>query len=279
MHVRRRRLHGPRRIAVYLIATGAALLIVAPLFWMVSTSLKTDADAFAVPAPLIPSEVHWQNYLDVFTKIPFARYLLNSFLVASTVTVLSLLFHSMAAYSLARLRYPGRRFLFVAILSTLMIPFTAIVIPLFVVVKSLGWIDSYAGLIIPAIPNAYGIFLLRQFYLSVPRELEDAALVDGANVVQVYWHVVMPLSRPVLAALGIFIFLYNWNSFLWPLVVTQSPDLRVVQIGVQQFTGDFVTHWNLIMAASTVAALPTLALFVVLQRRLVEGIKLSGLKG
>ena len=200
----------------------AAIIVAAPVFWMLS-------------------QFNWQNYIDVFTKVPFARYLFNSFFVTTTVTLLSLLFHSMAAYSLARLRYPGRRILFVVILSTLMVPFTAIV--------------------------------------SIPSELEDAAFVDGANLAQVYWHIVLPLSRPVLAALGIFIFLYNWNSFLWPLVVTQSPDLRVAQLGVMQFTGQFVTRWNVLMAASTVAALPTLVLFVILQRRLVEGIKLSGLKG
>jgi multiple sugar transport system permease protein len=275
----RRRRPSVRRLLLYVVAIAAAVVVIAPVFWMLSTSLKTDADAFAIPPDLIPPQWNWQNYVEVFSKVPFARYLFNSMFIATSVTLLSLLFHSMAAYSLARLHYPGRQIVFVLILSTMMIPFTAILIPLFMVVKTLGWLDTYQALIVPAIFSAYGIFLLRQFYLSIPSELEDAARVDGAGYLQVYWHVILPLSRPILAALGVFIFLYNWNSFLWPLAVTQSPDLRVVQIGVQQFTGEFLTRWNLLMAASTVAALPTLILFLVLQRRLVEGIKLSGLKG
>ena len=166
-----------------------------------------------------------------------------------------------------------------AILSTLMVPFTVIVVPLFIIVDWLGWVDTYWGLIVPMIPHAFGIFLLRQFYLSLPRELEEAAIVDGASLMRVYWSIVLPLSRPILSALGIFFFLANWNNFLWPLVVTQSQDLWVVQLGIQQFTGEHGTQYQLIMAASTLAALPTLLLFFVLQRRLVEGIKLTGLKG
>lgn len=267
------------RIVLYAIALLALFLLAGPLVWMLSGSLKTQAAALANPPPLIPNPIRWVNYLDVFRQVPFTRYLLNSFFVATTVTLAALLFHSMAAYSLARLHYPGRDVIFVAILATLMVPFTVILVPLFIIVDAFGWVDTYQALIIPMIPHAFGIFLLRQFYLGLPRDLEDAAIVDGASLVQVYTRVVLPLSRPILAALGIFFFLANWNNFLWPLVVTQSQDKWVIQLGIQQFTGEHASQFNLIMAASTVAALPTLILFFALQRRLVEGIKLTGLKG
>lgn len=280
---RRRRARRRRKVAdrlvLYACAALALAILVGPLLWMLSSSLKPQPEVLANPPTLLPKELRLENYTEVFERVPFARYLLNSLLVATVVTVVALLFHSMAAYSLARLRFPGRDAIFLAILSTLMVPFTVIVVPLFIIVDWLGWVDTYQGLIVPMIPHAFGIFLLRQFYLSVPRELEEAAIVDGASLMRVYWHVVLPLSRPVLGALGVFFFLANWNNFLWPLVVTQSQDLWVVQLGIQQFTGQHRTEHNLSMAASTLAALPTLILFFVFQRRLVEGIKLTGLKG
>lgn len=276
---RRRRPLRPGRIILHVVAVVLLLAITFPILWTVSMSLKTNADTLAIPPHLLPSPFRWQNFADVFEQVRFGRYLFNSFLVAVTVTSFALFFHSMSAYSLARLRYPGRNLIFIGILSTLMVPFTVIVVPLFVLVQKFGWTDSYAGLIIPLIFEAFGIFLLRQFYLSLPRELEEAALVDGANLVGVYWRIVLPLSRPILAALGIFYFLANWNNFLWPLVVAQSEDHWVVQVGIQQFSGNHSNAVELIAAASSVAALPMLVIFFVLQRRLIEGVKLSGLKG
>lgn len=276
---RARRRRWADRLVLYVLAAIAFVILAGPLLWMLSSSLKGPDEVLANPPTAIPHELRWQNYSDVFSQVPFGRYLLNSLLVATVVTAVALLFHSMAAYSLARLRFPGRDKIFLAILMTLMVPFTVIAVPLFIIVDWLGWVDTYQGLIVPMIPHAFGIFLLRQFYLSVPRELEEAAIIDGASLVKVYWHIILPLSRPVLAALGVFFFLANWNNFLWPLIVTQDQHLWVVQLGIQQFTGQHASHYNLIMAASTVAALPTLILFFVLQRRLVEGIKLTGLKG
>ena len=278
VRARRRRKLGDR-LVLYALAAIAFVVLAGPLLWMVSSALKTRSDVLADPPSVIPASPQWGNFGDVFQQVPFARYMLNSALVATVVTVVSLLFHSMAAYSLARLRYPGRQVIFVAILTTLMVPFTVIVVPLFIIVDWLGWVDTYWGLIVPMIPHAFGIFLLRQFYLSLPRELEEAAIVDGAGLVRVYWSIVLPLSRPILAALGIFFFLANWNNLLWPLIVTQSSDLWVVQLGIKQFTGQHGSQYQLIMAASTLAALPTLLLFFVLQKRLVEGIKMTGLKG
>jgi multiple sugar transport system permease protein len=267
------------RIVLYVLAAISAVILVGPLLWMISSSLKSPSEVLANPPSLLPHEWRFQNYVDVFHQVPFGRFLFNSFFVATTVTVVALLFHSMAAYSLARLKFPGRDKIFLAILMTLMVPFTVIAVPLFIIVNWLGWVDTYQGLIIPMIPHAFGIFLLRQFYLSIPRELEEAAIVDGASLARVYWSIILPLSRPVLAALGVFFFLANWNNFLWPLIVTQNQKLWVVQLGIQQFRGEHGSDYNLIMAASTCAALPTLILFFVLQKRLVEGIKMTGLKG
>jgi multiple sugar transport system permease protein len=267
------------RLVLYALALIALVIYGGPLLWMVSSALKSQPEVLASPPVLVPDELHWSNFVDVFQQVPFARYMLNSAFVATVVTLVSLLFHSMAAYSLARLDYPGRNMIFISILATLMIPFTVILIPLFIVVDFIGWVDSYWGLIVPMIPHAFGIFLLRQFYLGLPRDLEEAAIVDGASLVKVYSRIVLPLSRPIMAALGIFFFLANWNRFLWPLIVTHDRDLYVVQLGMQQFTGERGTQYHLIMAASTVAVLPTLILFFVLQRRLIEGIKLTGLKG
>ncbi len=195
-----------------------AAMTLFPLFWMVSIAFKTPAESFS--PNMIPAAPTWQNFIYVLTEVPFLRYMFNSFIVSATVTVVALLFHSMAGYALARLRFPGREAIFLAIFSTLLVSLPVIIVPLFIVVKTLGMLNSYAGLIVPAIFNAFGIFLLRQYYLSLPRELEEAAVIDGAGYWRIYWSVVLPLSRPILAALTILFFLANWNSFLWPLTIT-----------------------------------------------------------
>lgn len=265
-------------LLTYLLCLVITLITVAPFIWMVLGSLKTASEAAQYPPSFIPSTFAWQNYLEVFTSAPFLRYIFNSFLVASSVTLVSLLFHAMAAYSLARLRYPGRNLLFVLIVATLMVPFSITLIPSFIIIRALGWLDSYWALIVPSIFNAFGIFLLRQFYLGLPEELEEAALLDGDTPAGIFWHIALPLSRPILATLAVFFWLANWNNYLWPLIVTQSPEMRVVQVGIASFAGEHSTQWQLIMAGSTVAAIPGLILYIFLQRYLIEGIKLSGLK-
>jgi multiple sugar transport system permease protein len=202
----------------------------------------------------------------------------NSFFVSTTVTVIALFFHSMAAYALARLRFPGRELIFSFIFSTLLVSLPVILVPLFILVRELGMLNSYAGLIVPAIFHAFGIFLLRQFYLGIPRELEEAAIVDGAGYWRVYANIILPLSRPILAALAVFFFLANWNSFLWPLTITNDPDLWVVQMGIASFRQQYAGSQQYIMAASTVVAMPTMLLFFIFQRQLVESIKTSGFK-
>ncbi|WP_214078792.1 carbohydrate ABC transporter permease [Mesotoga sp.] len=262
----------------YFLLVILAMFFLFPIYWMFVSSLKSPSEIFAFPPKLIPENPVWSNYTKVFSQVPFARYMLNTFFVASVVTIVALLLHSMAAYSLARLNYRGRNFLFILVISTLMIPFSAILIPLFLIVRNFGWIDSYRGLIIPAIPHAFGIFFLRQFYLGFPRELEEAAIIDGSGLVRVFFKIVLPLSKPVLSALAVFFFLANWNSFMWPLVIINSPEMRTVQLGVAQYGGEYNNPWAIQLAACTVALIPTLIVFVVLQKQLMQSIKMTGMK-
>ncbi len=259
-----------------LVGLALALMTIFPLLWMVSIAFKSQRDMFDMS--LVPARPTFVNFVYVFTHIDFLRYIFNSALVSSVVTLVALLFHSMAGYALARLRFPGRDAIFLAMFSTFLISLPVIIVPLFIVARTLGLLNSYAGLIVPSIFNAFGIFLLRQFYLSVPRELEEAALIDGASYWRIYWSVILPLSRPILSALAILFFLANWNAFLWPLTVVRSPALTTVQVAIAGLQGQYSGAWNTVMAASVVVALPVLVLFLVFQRQIMDSIKTSGLK-
>ncbi|GAA2854778.1 carbohydrate ABC transporter permease [Nonomuraea rubra] len=260
-----------RALTGYVLAT----ITVAPLIWLLVAVLKPADELFQVA---LPSRITLDNLLYVLTQVPIGRYMLNSAIVSVAVTAIALVLHSMAAYALARLRFPGRQVIFSVIVSTLLVSLPVILVPLFLVVKELGLLDTYAGLILPAIFHAFGIFLLRQYYLSIPRELEEAADLDGCGYFRRWWQVVLPLSRPILASLAVLFFLANWNAFLWPLTATRDPELRMVQVGIATLQGQYGSAWNYILAATVVAAVPTLIAFVIGQRRLVEAIKTSGLK-
>ncbi|MGN7754215.1 carbohydrate ABC transporter permease [Sinorhizobium sp. 22678] len=253
-----------------------AFMTLFPLLWMVSIAFKPAAESFS--SNLIPQAPTLDNFIYVLTGVPFIRYMANSFLVSATVTIVALFFHTMAGYALARLRFPGREVMFLSIFSTFLVSLPVIIVPLFVIVKAMGMLNSYAGLIIPAIFNAFGIFLLRQYYLSLPKEIEEAARIDGAGYWRIYWSVILPLSRPIMSALAILFFLVNWNSFLWPLTITSDPDLWVVQLGIANFKSQYSASWNYMMAASTIVAIPTLILFVIFQRQIMDSLKTSGLK-
>ncbi|RVQ35743.1 carbohydrate ABC transporter permease [Sinorhizobium meliloti] len=253
-----------------------AFMTLFPLLWMVSIAFKPAAESFS--SNLIPQAPTLDNFIYVLTGVPFIRYMVNSFLVSATVTVVALFFHTLAGYALARLRFPGREVMFLSIFSTFLVSLPVIIVPLFVIVKAMGMLNSYAGLIIPAIFNAFGIFLLRQYYLSLPKEIEEAARIDGAGYWRIYWSVILPLSRPIMSALAILFFLANWNSFLWPLTITSDPDLWVVQLGIANFKSQYSASWNYMMAASTIVAIPTLILFVIFQRQIMDSLKTSGLK-
>ncbi|MBP1884272.1 carbohydrate ABC transporter permease [Sinorhizobium mexicanum] len=253
-----------------------AVMTLFPLLWMVSIAFKPATESFS--SNLIPQSPTLDNFIYVLTGVPFIRYMVNSFLVSATVTIVALFFHTMAGYALARLRFPGREVLFLSIFSTFLVSLPVIIVPLFVIVKAMGMLNSYAGLIIPAIFNAFGIFLLRQYYLSLPKEIEEAARIDGAGYWRIYWSVILPLSRPIMSALAILFFLANWNSFLWPLTITSDPNLWVVQLGIANFKSQYSASWNYMMAASTIVAIPTLVLFVIFQRQIMDSLKTSGLK-
>jgi multiple sugar transport system permease protein len=264
------------RMAWMGVALILALMTVFPLFWMLSIAFKTPTEVFQ--PNLLPQAPTGDNFIYVLTEVPFIRYLLNTVLVAGVVTLVALFFHSMAGYALARLRFPGRETIFILIFSTFLVSLPVIIVPLFMLVRSMGLLNTYAGIIVPSIFNAFGIFLLRQYYLSLPRELEEAAVVDGAGYWRIYWSVILPLSRPILASLAILFFLANWNAFLWPLTVASNNELWVVQVGVSNFKSQYSASWNYIMAASTIVAAPMLVLFVIFQRQIMESIKTSGLK-
>ncbi|MEO3806346.1 carbohydrate ABC transporter permease [Nonomuraea sp. B1E8] len=252
-----------------------AMVTVAPVVWLLVAVLRPADELFDVT---LPSRLTLDNLLYVLTEMPIGRYMVNSAIVSVAVTVIALVLHSMAAYALARLRFPGRQVIFSMIVSTLLVSLPVILVPLFLVARELGLLDTYAGLILPAIFHAFGIFLLRQYYLTIPRELEEAADLDGCGYFRRWWQVVVPLSRPVLASLAVLFFLANWNAFLWPLTAIQDPELRVVQVGISTLQGQYGSAWNYVLAATVVAAVPTLVAFVLGQRRLVEAIKTSGLK-
>lgn len=259
-----------------LIAAILALMTLFPLLWMASIAFKPAAESFS--SALIPESPTLDNFIYVLTGVPFIRYMLNSFFVSATVTIVALFFHTMAGYALARLRFPGREIIFLAIFSTFLVSLPVVIVPLFIIVKAMGMINSYAGLIVPAIFNAFGIFLLRQYYLSLPREIEEAAVIDGAGYWRIYWSIILPLSRPMISALAILFFLANWNSFLWPLTITSNPNLWMVQVGIANFKSQYSASWNYMMAASTIVAIPTLVLFVIFQRQIMDSLKTSGLK-
>lgn len=266
-----------------LVAHGILLLgavsMVIPFLWMVSTSLKSEQQAYLFPPVWIPDPIMWSNYRATWEALPFDLFLLNSTIVAVFVTLGQLLTCSLGAFAFARLHFPWREPLFLLYLATMMVPFQVIMIPLFVLVRELKWLDSYAGLIVPAVFSAYGTFLLRQFFKSIPNELEDAAKIDGCSYFRIYWNIMLPLSKPALATLGIFVFMWSWNNFLWPLLVTNSLEMKTLPLGLAYFLGQYTIYWNLLMVGATIALVPILVIFFFAQRYFVEGITLTGLKG
>jgi multiple sugar transport system permease protein len=219
------------------------------------------------------------NYVETFQAVPFGRYYFNSLLVATTVTVFQILISSLAAYAFARLRFRGRDTIFLLYLATLMIPFPVTLIPNFLIVKNLGWYDTYLALIVPSLFSVFSTFLLRQYYRGIPLDLDEAARMDGASSFRIWWQVVVPLSGPVLATLAIFTFQGSWNDFLWPLVVTTSESVRTIPLGLSMFVGQYSTAWNLLMAGAVIALLPVLIVYMIGQNWFVKGITLSGMGG
>jgi multiple sugar transport system permease protein len=248
---------------------------------MISTSLKTRAEVFTYPPVFIPEVPQWDNYLQVFQAFPFARYALNTAFVTVTVTIFQTLTSAMAAYAFARLIFPGRDRLFLLYLGTMMIPGVVTLIPSYILMtdKFLGWIDSFAALIVPfSLGSAFNTFLIRQFFLSLPRELEDAALIDGASPLQIFFTITLPLSKSILAIVSIFVFMGTWNSFLWPLLMMSSPEKQVLTVGLAAMQGRWNTRWPELMAGTLMSTAPIMLLLIIFQRYVEEGLSFTGLK-
>jgi multiple sugar transport system permease protein len=263
----------------YLALLIGSVAMIAPFLWMISTSVKTIPEIFAYPIIWIPEQIRWEKYREVLELLPYGRYLFNTAFVSIAVTALELLTCSLAAYAFARLRFPGRDKLFLLYLATLMIPGQVTLIPNFLLMRWFDWVDTYWALIIPQAFSAFGTFLLRQFFLSIPRELEEAARADGASYFRVYWQIILPLSGPALATLAVFSFMAQWNAFLWPLIVTHGDQMRTLTVGLRFFQDELVTQYHYLMAGTVMSIIPILILFLTLQRYFVRGIALTGMGG
>ena len=263
---------------VHLTLAAGALLTLSPLLWMVSASLMPTGEATAVPPRLLPSRFTLEHYRDLFTRMHVARHVAASTLVATTTTLISLLFNSMAGYAFAKLRFAGRDRIFAALLAALVIPAQVSMLPLFLLLKQIGLVNTYLGVVIPGMASVFGIFLIRQYALSIPDSLLDAARIDGAGELRIYWSLVLPFCRPVLATLAVFTFLGTWNDFLWPLIVLADDDLYTLPVALANLLGEHVQDTELMMAGSVLTVLPVLGLFVVLQRYYVAGVMSGALK-
>ena len=278
---RRRFVRSLRAVAEHSALIGVGLVFLTPLLWMLSTSLKPDGAEFEYPPRLIPPTPASENYLRGLTILPFARYFVNSVIVAGLATVGNMLSASLVAFGFARLRFPERDKLFVLLLMTLMIPFQVTLIPTFVLFKNLGWVNTYLPLTVPHFfgISAFYIFLMRQFFMTIPYDLDEAARIDGANSFQIWWRILVPLSAPALGTVAVFSILASWNDFLGPLIYMNKPDMRTMALGLQFFVGQYGTRWNQLMAVAVVMTIPVVVLFFLAQRFFMRGIAMTGITG
>jgi multiple sugar transport system permease protein len=274
-----RRKFSAGKLATYFFLTLGALIMIVPFIWMVSTSLKSQQQLFTWPPTWIPNPFVWSNYSEVFSRINFSLYGLNTLKISVAVTIGRLILCSMAGYGFARMKFPGKDFLFLLILATMMISAQVTMIPNFVIMRYLGLVDTHLGVILPQLADGFSIFLMRQFFLTFPFELEDAAKLDGCNPLMFYIRILLPNSKPILATLAVMTFQGVWNDFLWPLVMLTSPGKRTLAVGLSYLVGQYTTRWDLQMAGSVLTVLPILILFFLLQKYFVQSIKMTGLKG
>ncbi len=272
-----------KKLGIYLLLGFGAVTMVAPFLWMVSTSLKEPGAVFSYQKEWwkewLPLSFVWRNYVEAWQVVPFARFYVNSIIVAVCITLGQVGTSAMAAYAFARLNFPGRDKIFFGYLATMMVPGAVTMIPVFILLQKFGWIDTYKAMIIPSIFTAYGTFMLRQFFLTLPKDLEDAAKIDGCSYLGIFWRIILPLSKPALATLTTFTFMGSWMSFMWPLIVMNTHEKFTLPIGLAYFQSLHGTHWTLLMAGSVMMILPILLVFIFNQRFFVEGIKLTGIKG
>lgn len=270
-----------KKVLIYALMTFILTVFVGPYIWMFATSVKSQADVYAWPPNIIPTDIHWENFVRIWQETNLPRAFLNSVFVSTAATAINVIFSSLAAFAFARLDFPGKNKLFMVVLATMMVPASLMVIPLFSMMRNVpfagpdGWLNSYFGLILPVSVTGFAIFLMRQYYLSIPKELDDQAAIDGCNKFQIYWKIILPLSKPVIGLVVVFSFLSHWNEYLWPLTVARSDEMYTIQIALASFQTQYNVEWPLLMAGATTAALPMILLYFMLQPLFEES--LSGL--
>ncbi|MDU5116345.1 MAG: carbohydrate ABC transporter permease [Actinomyces sp.] len=274
----RRKIHLGPWISTVILGFVAFLFLI-PFVWMVSTALKPADEVFASPPSLIGSAIQFHNFGDAWNYLPFGKFMINGLIVATIGTILNVFTSALAAYAFSRMNWKGRSKVFFLYLMTLMVPQEVLIVPMFIMVQKLGWVNSYYALILPWAFTAFGTFLLRQFMLTLPDELEEAATIDGASRFRVFAQIILPLAAPAMLTLGVFTFIGYWNSFLWPLLIISDVNMATVPLGLNMFMGQTGNQWNMLMAASTISVLPAAILVALVQKYLVSGIALSGLGG
>lgn len=268
------------KILLYTLLTVYAVITLIPFLWALSASFKTLAEISSGEANFLPKNFTLDNYRQIFFQEPlFFRWLFNSIFIAFSVTVLNLLFNTMAGYALARLNFPGKRFWFLLILAVLAVPAQITLIPTFLILKGIGWLNSYQGMIVPSMVNATFIFMMRQFFINFPKELEEAGALDGLTQFGIFRRIVLPLAKPALAAQTIFVFMGSWNNFLLPVVILFNPEMFTLPLGLNTFKGQYISYWNYIMAASMIFTLPALCIYAFFNRYFIEGVTFTGGKG
>ncbi|UVI33007.1 carbohydrate ABC transporter permease [Paenibacillus spongiae] len=270
----------PAAIALHIVLIIGACIMAVPFVWMALSAMKDLSQVFVVPPKWIPDPFVWSNFKDSLTALPFGQAYINSFYINIIVVVSQLITCSMAAYAFAKIRFPFREPIFIMFLATMMVPGQVTIIPLYLMMKNIGWLDSHLAIIVPAsLLNAFGVFLLRQFFRGIPKEMEEAAIVDGAGRFTIYTRVMLPLIKPALSALGIFTFLGMWNSFFYPLIFLNTPEKFTVPMMLNLYRGMYATDWTLMMAGASIALIPVLIVYIIGQRYIIEGVTLSGIKG
>jgi ABC-type glycerol-3-phosphate transport system permease component len=269
------------RAITYAALVACAVVLILPFLWVLSTSVKGDQQIFTIPPQFIPDKIHWENYIEVFERMPFLTYFLNSSFITIVTIIGVVLSSSLVAYAFACLDWPGRDGVFVLVLATMMLPMQVTMIPIFVFFKELGWLNTFKPLTVPAFfgGGAFNIFVLRQFFLTVPQSLLDAARIDGCSEFRIYWNIVLPLAKPALATVAILTFLFSWNDFLGPLIYLSDQIKGTLALGLAIFTGQHQTEWGLLMAASVMMMAPIIVIFFFFQRYFIQAFMASGIKG
>jgi multiple sugar transport system permease protein len=265
-------------IFAYTVLAVGALFMTAPFYWMIITSLKSRSEILTYPPSFWVHSPTLESFRDLFRLVPMRRYIFNSLVVAGSVTLTNLLFCSMAGYAFAKHRFWGRERLFLLLMGSMMIPWQVNIVPAFIIIKKLGWLNSYQGLIIPTMAGAFGIFLMRQFIKDIPDDLLDSARIDGCGEWYIYWRIVLPLCKPALATLAIFTFMQQWNNLVWPLIIIHSSQMRTVPLALSVLNGQFGGSFGLLMAGAVVAILPMILAFIAFQKQIIQGIALEGIK-